>query len=497
MKTPTIIQGGMGIGVSHWPLARAVSRTGQLGVVSGAAINTILLRRLQQGDASGDIRRAMAKFPHPEISEKFLEDYYNPSAKDPHRPYKRSPLFSVHSNRSLEQLTVLASFVEVFLAKDGHDGLVGINFLEKMQLSNLPGLYGAMLAGVDYVLMGAGIPREIPGVLDCFSGQQSASLRVFVHGGRSGEEVRVSFDPNIVFSRHLPHLKRPYFLPIIASATLALHLAQKSTGSIEGFVVEGPTAGGHNAPPRGKIQLNASGEPVYGRKDEVDLEKIKELGLPFWLAGGFASPEQLQEAIKKGAAGIQVGTAFAFCEESGFTEQIKSAAIRKWVLNSGDVNKEHVFTDPAASPTGFPFKVAPLEDTLSSADLYETRPRKCDLGYLRDVCVSADGALVYRCPGEPIDAYVKKEGVVGDTVGRKCLCNALFAAIGLEQCQEDGYLELPLVTAGDDLVNLRRFFQEGQTSYSARELIQYLLTPKKVEMKNKRDRVVTERNVEV
>lgn len=472
---PTIIQGGMGIGVSHWPLARAVSQAGQLGVVSGAGINTVLLRRLQRGDPTGAIRRAMAHFPHPEVTESFLEDYYVPSGKDPHKPYKRSPLFSVHSNRRLEQLTVLGSFGEVFLAKEGHDGLVGINFLEKFQLSNLPGLYGAMLAGVDYVLMGAGIPREIPGVLDLFSVQQSASLKVFVHGGGSGEEVRVSFDPNTAFSRHLPNLKRPYFLPIIASATLALHLSQKSTGSIEGFVIEGPTAGGHNAPPRGKFQLNASGEPVYGKKDEVDLEKIKELGLPFWLAGGFASPEQLHEATERGAAGIQVGTAFAFCEESGFTEQIKSAAIQKWVLDSEAVSKEHVFTDPAASPTGFPFKVAPLEDTLSNAEGYEARPRKCDLGYLREVCATADGSLVYRCPGEPIDAYLKKEGSIAETAGRKCLCNALFAAIGLEQRQEDGYLELPLVTAGDDLVNLSRFFKEGKTSYSAKEVIQHLL----------------------
>jgi NAD(P)H-dependent flavin oxidoreductase YrpB (nitropropane dioxygenase family) len=38
---PTIIQGGMGIGISHWGLARAVSAAGQLGVVSGTAIDTV------------------------------------------------------------------------------------------------------------------------------------------------------------------------------------------------------------------------------------------------------------------------------------------------------------------------------------------------------------------------------------------------------------------------------------------------------------------------
>ena len=39
---PGIIQGGMGIGVSGWRLARAVSSHGQLGVVSGTAVESLL-----------------------------------------------------------------------------------------------------------------------------------------------------------------------------------------------------------------------------------------------------------------------------------------------------------------------------------------------------------------------------------------------------------------------------------------------------------------------
>jgi NAD(P)H-dependent flavin oxidoreductase YrpB (nitropropane dioxygenase family) len=70
------------------------------------------------------------------------------------------------------------------------------------------------------------------------------------------------------------------FLGIVASATLAITLARKSNGQVNGFVVEGETAGGHNAPPRGALQLNAAGEPVYGPRDVADLEKIRELGLP-------------------------------------------------------------------------------------------------------------------------------------------------------------------------------------------------------------------------
>ena len=39
---PQIIQGGMGVTVSGWPLARAVSCLGQLGVVSADVLRVLL-----------------------------------------------------------------------------------------------------------------------------------------------------------------------------------------------------------------------------------------------------------------------------------------------------------------------------------------------------------------------------------------------------------------------------------------------------------------------
>lgn len=45
---PTIIQGGMGIGMSSWSLARAGSLRGQLDVVAGTAIDSRFVRRLQR-----------------------------------------------------------------------------------------------------------------------------------------------------------------------------------------------------------------------------------------------------------------------------------------------------------------------------------------------------------------------------------------------------------------------------------------------------------------
>src|SRR5208337_4824587 len=154
-RLPTIIQGGMGAGVSSWRLAQAVSKLGQLGVVSGTALDVILARRLQDGDPGG------------------------------------------------------------------HDNPVGINYLEKVQLPHLPSIYGAMLAGVGYVLMGAGVPLRIPGVLDRLSHHEPATYLLQVTGAQENDDRTMTFTPKELMGCDLPPLHRPKFLAIIASNTLA------------------------------------------------------------------------------------------------------------------------------------------------------------------------------------------------------------------------------------------------------------------------------------
>ena len=313
---PLIIQGGMGVGVSNWVLAKAVSLRGQLGVVSGTCVDTLLVRRLQDGDVGGHMRRAMEAFPIPDVCNDVLRKYFRPEGLAPGEAYKEIPMYRQVVTKVREQLTVLASFVEVWLAKEGHDGVVGINLLTKVQMPNLATIYGAMLAGVDYVLMGAGIPKEIPGVLDRFAAHEPAQIKFDVEGMGS-DTAYLSFDPRVHSEAPPVAIKRPFFLPIIASNSLATMLVRKASGRVDGFIIEAPTAGGHNAPPRGDFVLNERGEPQYGERDVVDLEKMKDHGLPFWLAGSSGSPEKLAEALDAGAAGIQVGTLFAYCEESG------------------------------------------------------------------------------------------------------------------------------------------------------------------------------------
>jgi nitronate monooxygenase len=470
MAHPKIIQGGMGVGVSAWHLARAVSQCGQLGVVSGTALDVVLARRLQLGDPGGHMRRACQHFPVPAIAQRVLDQFFIPDGKPCSQPHKRLVFYSLQPPARLTELAVLANFVEVFLAKEDHEGVVGINYLEKIQLPTLPALYGAMLAGVDYILMGAGIPRAIPGIMDLFAQGQAAKLHIDVAGALAGEEYCATFDPQTIFGGSAPVVRRPEFLAIVSSATLAIALARKSSGRVNGFVVEGSTAGGHNAPPRGALQLNTKGEPIYGEKDLPDLEKIKAIGLPFWLAGSYGNPQQVAAAFACGAAGVQVGTAFAFSEDSGIAPEIRAAVIEK--SRHGTVT---VFTDPVASPTGFPFKVVELEGSLSGPELYAERPRICDLGYLRHVYRQPNGTVGYRCPSEPVDDYVQKGGDIADTIGRKCLCNTLAANVGLEQYRPATGNEKPMLTAGDDAVNVAQFLKPGCDTYTAADVIEYLL----------------------
>lgn len=471
MAQPLIIQGGMGIGVSDWVLARAVSMRGQLGVVSGTALDSLFVRRLQDGDAGGHLRRAMEDFPIPEVAADILKRYFVDGGRPLDVPYKPVPMYKQVVSRVRHQLTIVANFCEVWLAKEGHDGEVGINLLTKVQMPNLGSLYGAMLAGVDYVLMGAGIPKEIPGALDRLAEHRVATLRLDVEGLGRDEAEYVTFDPQEHWEGlEPPQIRRPLFLPIIASNSLATMLARKATGRIDGFIVEGPTAGGHNAPPRGDRQFNERGEPLYGERDVVDLAKLAELGLPFWLAGGTGSPAKLVEALEAGAAGIQVGTLFAFANESGIRADLK----RK-VLEQAAEKPVDVLTDARASPTGFPFKVVQLEGTASSCAVYQARERVCDLGYLRTAYRMDNGRLGYRCPAEPVDTYVKKGGELEETVGRKCLCNALLADVGFGQLRDPGVVEKPLLTSGDDLQRIGEFAQ-GRLEYSAGDVLDYLLS---------------------
>lgn len=471
MQLPKIIQGGMGVAISDWNLAKSVSEQGHLGVVSGTGIALVLVSRLMDGDIGGHMRRALAAFPFQDAVEKILDKYFIAEPAFPKAPYKRPQMWTMKPSLALNELTVVANFVEVYLAKEEHDNPVGINLLEKIQMPTMASLYGAMLAGVNHVIMGAGIPTQIPGILDKLANHSTVSYLLEIYGG---DNRHLHFNPKEVFPNMMEKvgdLTRPFFSPIVSSVVLAKTLIKRSSGKVDGLVVEMPVAGGHNAPPRGKMTLDEKNEPLYGPRDEVDLLKIKELELPFWLAGGYDTPEKLTEVTEMGATGIQVGTAFAFCNESGMEDSLKKRVIQQ-VADEEIV----VHTDAFISPTGFPFKVTKLDDTMSIPMVLEERPRLCDLGMLRTPFENEKGKIQFRCAAEPVDQYVAKGGKIEDTVGKSCLCNNLSATAGFPNHRKGGYVEAPLVTAGDGLEAIARLFKANEDgySYSAKDVLDYL-----------------------
>jgi NAD(P)H-dependent flavin oxidoreductase YrpB (nitropropane dioxygenase family) len=187
------------------------------------------------------------------------------------------------------------------------------------------------------------------------------------------------------------------------------------------------------------------------------------------MAGGYASSEGLQEAERCGAAGIQVGSAFALCSESGLREDIKQELKR---LNfAGELQ---VLASPVASPSGFPFQVVQMEGTLSDPAVYERRKRDCSVGYLVEAYKTQRGRIGFRCAAEPVAAYVRKGGDPAATKGRICLCNGLAAAA------KDGQRpELPdepfISTLGQEGSFLRHLVRDANESYSAEDVIQSIL----------------------
>lgn len=399
-----------------------------------------------------NIINALKDFPFPEVAERVVKKYHNTLKA-------WIPAFTVTPSKNLIELTICANYAFVKMAKNGHTNPVSINYLEKVQMPHLASLYGAMLADVDYVTMGAGIPLGIPAIFDAYENKRRATYKVSVTGS---SDYEMSFNPQEFFWIETPEVKKPRFIPIISTDVLAKILnAKLAIGSICGFSIEAPTAGGHNAPPRDKTTRE------YGPKDLVNFEKMRDLWLPYWLAGSYASPEGLEKAYELGAVGIQAGSIFALSRESGMRLDLKQEVINKALDGTLEIK-----TDFLASPTGFPFKVANISGTMADTLISWTRKRVCDECALREPYRINEDKIGYRCASEPEKDYVDKWGIPSNTRWRLCLCNGLAAAAGLKD------EEVPIVTLGDDTSFVNKLVQRPWEIYSAKDAVKYLFWTK-------------------
>lgn len=508
LRRVQLIQGGMGVYVSNWRLAKAVAQEVPgvtAGTVSGTGLDMVHTRLLQLGDPGGHTRRAFAALDARfgiDIGQRVAERYFIAGGKEPFQPYRYSPNYTVRAqDRSssippwipgsppvplsvddeLIELLIATGFAEVWLAKEGHDGLIFINFLKKIDVPLTYFLYGAMLAGVDGVAVGAGNPDSIPALCSRLARHEPVNEQVHVLYAESGETFILPFDPRSIANGRLAscELRRPAVLAIVSHQDAVRALAASPRGPPDGFIIEHHTAGGHNANPRGNMAKDDRGQPIYDDRDEAEWESIREIGLPFWLAGGAASHQRLEQARAAGASGVQVGSLFALAEESGLRPDLRASILRK-LRDGADQDLVRTTTH---SPTGFAFKVVQLEGTLSDAQVYEARRRVCDLGGLQQRALTKPGPdgmrqLYRRCPAEPIAVFVRKRGLEANAQDRRCLCNGLVSAIGLGQIikKEGNWSEEPaIVTLGNDLDGVRRVSRNGQSRYYTRDVVLDLL----------------------
>ncbi len=505
LKNIQLIQGGMGVYVSNWRMAKAVSmeRPGvTAGTVSGTGLDLVYVRMLQLGDPGGHVRRAMTALDSKygvNIGQKITERYFIEGGKAPKDRFKIAPMqylrgpdgtdnipmpanppvpFALTVRDDIVELLIATGFAEVWLAKEGHSGNIFMNFLKKIEIPLVFTMYGAMLAGVDGFIVGAGNPDGLPAISASLANHETVKIDMLVLYREPGEDFYISFDPKQVADGKLAQtpVNRPAFLAIASLDNLVQTLAQSQTQAPDGFIIEHHTAGGHNAGPQGPMKVDDKGQPIYSELDEPNLDVIRQVGIPFWLAGGYGSRDRLQVARNAGATGVQVGSVFALSEESGMKPVYRSAILEMIKKGTDDAA---VVQTTLFSPTGFPFKVVQLMDTLASDEVYSHRSRICDIGLLQQRGLTAPDAngnrkLFQRCSAAPIEDFVNKRGLRHNAESKRCLCNGLMSTVGLGQVLINGE-EPPIITLGNHLDGIRRLSHQGQNTYWVKDIVQDIL----------------------
>ena len=245
-----IVQGGMGVGVSLSPLASAVAEQGGVGIVSSAALDRLLTKRTGKK----------------------------------HTSYE-------------------AAYEEISLAK-ARGGVSGINIMVALIQDYEDSVKGAIDAGADVIISGAGLPLNLPAIKN------------------PGETA---------------------LIPIVSSAR-ALEIICKKWERLgyrpDAVVLEGPLAGGH-------LGFKPEEIDIESNKLENLLPPVKEMadkygGFPVIVAGGIYTHDDIVRFLKMGADGVQMGTRFLVARECSATDAYKQAVI--------DAGKEDILVSQTPVP---------------------------------------------------------------------------------------------------------------------------------------------------
>ncbi len=321
-KEVIFVQGGMGIGISLAPLARAVAKRGGIGTISSAGLAAIVSKRL--GRKVND-REAAA--------------------------------------------------IEVAEAKQG-GGCIAINIMVALHQAFNDSILGALDGGVDAIILGAGLPTNLP--------EELATAAVAL-------------------------------IPIVSSVK-ALRIIQRRWQERlhrppDAVVLEGPLAGGH---------LGFAPDDV--EKEEFSLERlfgpVKEFAqkngdYPVIVAGGIFYHEDIVRWVNEfGADGVQLGTRFAATHESGASPAFKQAILN---CRAEDI----IVAKHPGSPCGLPFRVIKTSPGYQLA-LQKARPPKCNRGLV--LKKDEKGKFTVCSAKDSYDSF--------------CICNVLYSAHGFTDKEE-------------------------------------------------------------
>jgi len=248
-----IVQGGMGVGVSAHSLAGTVAQCGGIGTIS-----SIDLRRL-----------------HPDLM-----------AETKH--LKPCPESKVLINKA----NIEALKREILMAREVSRGrgLIAVNIMRAVN-EYAAYVQCSLENGVDAVVVGAGLPLDLPDLAADFPD--------------------VALIPILSESRGIHLLLRKW---------------EKKGRLPDAIVIEHPRwAGGHV----GASSINEIHNPKFDFETVIPetLKIFKSMGLdgkiPLIVAGGISSYEDIKRLQELGASGVQLGTAFAVTTECDASEEFK------------------------------------------------------------------------------------------------------------------------------------------------------------------------------
>lgn len=243
-------------------------------------------------------------------------------------------MFENRTQKDTEEANMEGLRKEIKLAKKKSKGIIGVNIMGV--LTNFKDMVVTAIAEkIDIIFAGAGLPLDLP--------------KYWI------EKVKTKL------------------IPIVSSARAALIIAKRWIEKFnyvpDGFVVEGPLAGGH---------LGFKIDEIDDEKNSLEnilvevLAAIKPIEekynkkIPIIVGGGIYTGEDIYKFMKKGAAGVQMATRFVTTDECDASAAFKQTYI--------DCKKEDI--EIIESPVGLPGR-AIRNEYIEQTRLGNKKPFKC------------------------------------------------------------------------------------------------------------------------